>query len=146
MAVFAAIIFFLALILIIGLFTIKQWELVHNRVLFPLWRERADAEALHLKVLLFAARKDVEHLPPLLLYAARSIVHGIAVDAGHVAIWLGEQSHRLADTVSQRGFERRETRSEFLKKVGEHPIRNQNGSNGASNNGNGNGDTDTTSL
>src|ERR1700739_4369093 len=110
MIVFTAIVFFLALILIIALFTLKQWELSHERQLFPRLRESADAKALRVKDLALAARKDAEHLPPFLLEAARSIVHGIAVDAGYLAIWLGRQSHRLADSVShKRNFERLET-------------------------------------
>ena len=127
-----AVIFFLTLILILALFTLKQWEVAHGRTFLPAWRRRADEKALHLKDLALAARTDVEHLPPFLLDAARSIVHGIAVDAGHIAIWLGRQSHRLADTVSQRNFEAREPRSEFLKKVSEHK--------------NGNSEEETTSL
>ncbi|MDR3571193.1 MAG: hypothetical protein P4L81_03270 [Candidatus Pacebacteria bacterium] len=121
MVISTAIVFFIALILIVGLFTLKRWELSHERVLFRNLRQRADAQALHLKELALAARKDVEHLPPFLLDAATSIVQGIAVDAGHLAIWLGKQSHRLADSVShKRNFEPRETKSEFLKKVAEH--------------------------
>jgi hypothetical protein len=135
MVVFSMALFFLSLAGLIALFTLKQWELAKGRVLFLPWRIRADDEALHLKELLIAARADIQHLPPFLLDAAQSVVHGIAVDAGHVAIWLGSQSHRLADSVShKRNFERRETKSEFLKKVSEHK------------NGNGNSDVDTTSL
>lgn len=128
MTIFAAAIFFLALILIIGLLALKQWELSRGRVLLPQWRERADLEALRLKDLMLAARKDAEHLPPFLLDAGTSVVQGIAVDAGHLAIWLGQQSHRLADAVShKRNFERRETKSEFLKKVSEHKNGGGNG-------------------
>lgn len=135
MAIAAVIIFFLSLIGIVGLFVLKNWELSHERVLFARFRTNADHWALHLKDLLLAGRKDIEHLPPILLFAAESVVHGIAVDAGHVAIWLGNQAHRLADSVShKRNFTRGETRSEFLKKVSEHK------------NGNGNGDSETTSL
>lgn len=135
MVVFTAIVFFLALILIIALFTLKQWELSHERVFFAPWRQRMDTQAAHLKELMLAARQDIAHLPPFLLDAAQSVVHGIAVDAGHIAIWLGQQSHRLADTVShKRNFEPRETKSEFLKKVSEHK------------NGSGNSEEDVSSL
>jgi hypothetical protein len=135
MIVFAMTVFFIALAGIVGLFTLKQWELSKGRVLFLPMRIRADEQALHLKELLIAARADIQHLPPLLLDAARSVVQGIAVDAGHIAHWLGEQSHRLADSVShKRNFERRETKSEFLKKVSEHKS------------GNGNGDDMTTNV
>lgn len=134
MAIFAAIVFFLALILIVALFTLKHWEISRERVLFPDFRHQADEQALHLKDLALAARKDAEHLPPILLDAAQSVVHGIAVDAGHIAIWLGEQSHRLADSVShKRNFERRETKSEFLKKVSERKGGNGNGGEETSN-------------
>lgn len=135
MIISTALVFFVALILIIGLFVLKQWELSRGSVLLPSLRIRADLEAVRLKELMLAARKDVGNLPPLLLDAAQSVVHGIAVDAGHLAIWLGKQSHRLADSVShKRNFERRETKSEFLKKVSEHK------------NGNGNGGSETTPL
>jgi hypothetical protein len=135
MIVFAMTVFFIALAGLVALFTLKQWEFSRDRMLFLPMRIRADEEALHVKELLVAARADIQHLPPLLLDAARSVVQGIAVDAGHIAHWLGEQSHRLADSVShKRNFERRETKSEFLKKVSEHK------------NGNGNGDEGTTSL
>ena len=93
--------------------------------------------SITMKELLEAGRKDLGHLPPLLLHAAQRIVHGIAVDAGHIALWLGVQSHRLADSVShKRNFERLETKSEFLKKVAEHKNGNDNG----------NSEEDTTSL
>jgi hypothetical protein len=135
MILFTAIVFFLVLVLIVALFVLKQWELSHERVVMPQWRQRADSEALRVKDLALAARKDIEHLPPFLLDAAQSVVHGIAVDAGHLAIWLGKQSHRLADSVShKRNFERGETKSEFLKKMSEHK------------NGNGNGDTPTSTV
>ena|ERR1700722_12977524 len=135
MVIFAMIVFFLSLVCIVALFTLKQWELSRERVLMPQFRSRADAEALHAKELLIAARKDAQHLPPILLDAAQSVLHGIAVDAGHVAHWLGEQSHKLADSVShKRNFERGETKSEFLKKVSEHK------------NGNGIGDDTTPTV
>ena len=117
---FCAIVFFLTIILIAALFSVKARELSLGRTLMPQPRQRADEFALHLKDLLDAGRKDIAHLPPLLLHAGQRILHGIAVDAGHLAHWLGVQSHKLADSVShKRNFERGETRSEFLKKVSE---------------------------
>jgi hypothetical protein len=134
MTLAASVIFFLAIAMIVALFTLKQWEFSRERVLLPGIRARADSEALRFKELLAAGKKDLENLPPLLLFAAQSIVHGIAVDAGHVAHWLGRQSHRLADSVShKRNFERGQTRSEFLKKVAEHKSGNGNGDDTTSN-------------
>jgi len=125
MTLFAAIIFLIALLGIIGLFSLKAWETSRGTMIAPDLRSAADFQALRLKDLLLAGRKDLEHLPPLLLYATQRIVHGIAVDAGHIAHWLGVQSHRLADAVShKRNFERGQTKSEFLKKVSEHKSGN----------------------
>ncbi|HUO50840.1 MAG TPA: hypothetical protein VMU25_04740 [Candidatus Paceibacterota bacterium] len=125
-------IFFASLAGLIGLFALKQWELSRGRVLFPVYRMKADAQALHLKELLEAGRKDLTKLPPLFVHAVQRIVHGMAVDAGHIAHWLGTQAHRLADAVShKRNFTPRETKSEFLKKVSEHKNGNGNGEDGS---------------
>lgn len=128
MHILATIAFFLSLAGIIGLFALKQWERSRGRTFFPAYRMKADEKALRLKELLEAGRKDLTKLPPLFLHAVQHIVHGIAVDAGHIAHWLGTQAHRLADAVShKRNFSPRETKSEFLKKVSEHKNGDGNG-------------------
>lgn len=119
--VFATVVFLLALIGIIALFALKYWELARGRVVARDLRESADREALHVKELIGALQLDLAKLPPLMLFAAQRMLHAAAVDFGHLMHWLGAQAHNLADFVShKRNFERRETRSEFLKKVSEH--------------------------
>ncbi len=118
---FAATLFGISLVGIVALLWLKYWELAHSRQLAPHLRMRADEEALRLKELIAAAQVDAGKLPPLVLHALQVVLHAAAVDFGHFAHWLGSQAHRLADMVShRRHFERRETRSEFLKKVSEH--------------------------
>jgi len=117
----AGIIFGISLLGIIALFAVKQWELSHERVLIPSLRRRADIRALQVKDLAYAARKDLAKLPPQIILITRVIIHEAALGFAALARLLERQAHRLADTVShKRGFERRETRSEFLKKVAEH--------------------------
>ena len=120
-------VFALSLLGIIALFSVKAWELKSSRVLIPSIREKADARALELKRLLAQSQVELHKLPPEIMYLARTIVHDAALGAAWIARFLEHQSHRLADLVShKRGFERRETNSEFLKKVAEH--KNGNGS------------------
>jgi hypothetical protein len=124
----AVILFVLSFASIVALLVLKDWELSHERLLVPQVRKRIDQEALHLKDLMAAAQLDVGKLPPLIVHAVQVTLHAAAVDFGHFAHWLGEQAHELADRVSHRHhFERRETRSEFLKKVSE----GKNGNGGA---------------
>ena len=134
MTLAASIIFFLSLAAIASLFTLKFWELAHERVLFPRMRAEADGRALRLKELLDAGLKDLGKIPPILLYASREIVRGIALDIGRISAWLSQEAHRLADSVShKRNFTKGQPRSEFLKKVNEHKNGNGNGGSDASN-------------
>ena len=130
--VYAGVVFFLALVGITGLFVLKQWEGKHARILFPEVRRRADIQALRIKALAHASSRGVEkELWPYLLLLARRIVRGAAIAFGHLAHWIGERSHALADLVSHKHrFERGAPRSEFLKKIDDYPIRNRNGMNG----------------
>ena len=118
---FAAVVFVLSLIGIAGLFTLKYWELRRQRVLFPMWRQRADLRASALKELMVAARLDLAKLPPAAVVVGRLILHRGALALAALARMGERQAHRLADMVSYKHrFEKRETRSEFLKKVAEH--------------------------
>ncbi len=123
-----AIVFFHALILIVALFTVKQWELMHERVLMPQWRARADVKALRVKELAFAARKDIEHLPPFLSMPLRA---SCMVSRSMQAILpSGSAGNRIVSPTmyrTKRNFERRETKSEFLKKVSKHKDGNDDG-------------------
>lgn len=125
----AGVAFFFALSGLIGLFALKRWEHAHDRTLFSDTRRSADDLALRVKEALIFGFRNISKLPYILWLLGRYGVHSAAVMFGHLAHAIGERSHALADMVSYKHrFERRETHSEFLKKVIEHPIRNTNGS------------------
>lgn len=114
------IVFLLALLLLIALFALKYWERTHDRVLAPRMRVMADAQALRLKELVIAARIDLAKLPPFMLQLGRYFIHEGALALAKLARLGERQAHRLADRASYKyRFEKRETRSEFLKKVAE---------------------------
>lgn len=118
--------FFFAFFGLVGLFALKRWEHLHGSILFPEIRQRADEQALRFKAMLASGLRNFGRLPHILVYLLRIGVHVAAVAFGHLAHWIGERSHDLADLVSHKHrFERRETRSEFLKQVIEHPISNR---------------------
>lgn len=118
---FAALIFFFSLVCITCLFGLKYWELRNERVLFSDIRGRFDMRAHHLKELMIAARLDISKLPPEMLRLGRFLLHRGALAFAEIARMSERQAHRLADLVSYKHrFEKRETRSEFLKKVAEH--------------------------
>lgn len=118
---FAAIIFVFSLLAIAGLFTFRYWELQRGFIVAPALREKLDVRAVQLKELVLAARADLAKLPPLTVRIGRIMVHEAALALAALARIAERQAHRLADLVSHKHrFERRETRSEFLKKVSEH--------------------------
>ncbi len=116
--VFAAIVFVFSLLNICVLFALKSWELRHEKLVLPVLRRKADARAQQLKELAYAARTDIVTFLPEVVRFGRFLIHELALGFAALARFLERQAHRLADLVShKRGFERRETRSEFLKKV-----------------------------
>lgn len=123
--VFAVTVFGCSFVGIAALFALKHWELRHNKIVAPALRARLDVRAHQVKELIFAARADAARLAPEMVRMAHALVHEGALAFARLARTLERQAHRLADTVShKRGFERRETRSEFLKKVAEHKQSN----------------------
>ena len=117
----AAIVFFISLGALFGLFGLKYWELSHGRILFPNIRTKADMRARVLKELMIAARLDLSNVSPTFMRLVRFFLHRFALAFASFARLAEQQSHRLADMVSYKHrFEKRETRSEFLKKVSEH--------------------------
>jgi hypothetical protein len=117
----AAIFFFGSFLGIIVIFGLKYWERRTERTLAPAFREKIDVRALQLKELLTAVRMDLAKLPPALVRLSRFFVHETALGFAFLARIAEKQSYRLADLVSHKHrFEKRETRSEFLKKVSEH--------------------------
>lgn len=122
--VYAAVLFFGSLIGIAILFGIKAWEVRNGRVLAPVARTRADIGALRVKALLDLAQEEVQKVPPAIIYIARLLLHETALGTAALARTLERQAHRLADTVSHKHrFERRESRSEFLRQMNDHAMR-----------------------
>ncbi|OGG56131.1 hypothetical protein A3D71_02925 [Candidatus Kaiserbacteria bacterium RIFCSPHIGHO2_02_FULL_55_20] len=127
-------IFLLSLFCIVALFAGKYWELRSERVLLPVWREKLDMRAQQLKELMDAARVDVAKLPPEALRVSRIAVHQLALGFAAFARTAEGYAHRLADVVSYKHrFEKRDTRSEFLKKVAEHKSGNGSNESGGNN-------------
>ncbi|MCE9541433.1 hypothetical protein K8R03_02640 [Candidatus Kaiserbacteria bacterium] len=128
---FAILIFALSLLSIILLFSLKAWEVRTSKVFAPTLREHADTRALELKSWISWSQGELKKLPSEMVFLTRTIVHDAALGAAFIARTVERQSHRLADLVShKRGFERRETQSDFLKNVSDYK-------NGAPDEGNG---------
>lgn len=122
---FAIIVFFFSLFAIAFLFALKSWEIRSRRVIFAAWREKADVRALQLKELLDAARLDLSKLPPEAVRLSRTLIHQLALGFAAFARGAERYAHQVADLVSYKHhFEKRDTRSEFLKKVAEHKSGN----------------------
>lgn len=118
---FAIVVFLVSLLGIVILFSVKYWEIRRERVFFLAWRQKADVRALQLKELLDAARIDLSKLPPGAMRLSRIGIHQLALGFAALARTAEGYAHQLADVVSYKHrFEKRDTRSEFLKKVAEH--------------------------
>jgi hypothetical protein len=124
--------FFVSLIGIIILFSTRYRELKTGHTYFPLFRDSMDARALALKAVLLRSRVEIERLPPILMILTRNLVREIALRFAWLLKLGEEQAQRIADIVSHKHrFERRETRSEFLKQVSEHKNGGMQGGNGS---------------
>ena len=122
---FPAIIFFLSLLGIAGLFAVKYFEERSQKVLSLELRKKADEQAVQLKNLLLAKRAEASKLPGTFLHLGHVAIHRGALEAARLARFLEAQAHRLADFVSHKHhFKKGETRSEFLKQVKEHTLNN----------------------
>lgn len=107
------------------LFYIKHWEERNARIFIPDLRLAADQKALELKTILQKAQGEFRKLGPTLIRFSRTLLHDLALYLAALSRASERQAHRLADMVSHKHrFERRETKSDFLRQVGELPIRN----------------------
>jgi hypothetical protein len=123
----AAVVFFLSVALIAGLFWLKYWEVRYERVLWGQWRDRADSRAVGLKTRLQHTVWNLSHIAPVAGHLSRFLVHEVAMLFAAIARVAETQAHRLADLVSHKHrFERRETQSDFLKQVAERKNGNAN--------------------
>lgn len=114
----ATIIFFASLVLIIGLFALKLYEERRGeRVMEPI-RDSADDAAREIKRAVVHSRVQLEKLPPEVAHVTLRGTVSLALSAAALARTFEAQAHRFADFVaSKRNFQRRETKSEFLKQV-----------------------------
>ena len=120
MLVSALVIFVLSLTLTGLLFAVKFAEERRGVVMLPHLRAQADARALELKDFMSRSRFEFAKILPALILILRYGIHEIALLLAALGRLLERQSHKLADTVSHKHrFERRESRSEFLKKIGD---------------------------
>ncbi len=118
---FSIVVFSVSLLSIVLLFSLKHFEIRRERVFFAEWRQKADVRALQLKELLDAARLDLSKIPPEAVRLSRIGIHQLALGFAAFARRTERYAHQVADLVSYKHrFEKRDTRSEFLKKVAEH--------------------------
>ena len=128
--VVAASVFFASLGAIVILFFVKHWETRREEGVVLELREKADRRALELKALLMRSHRQTAKILPIAILILRFFVHEIALGMAALARLGERQAHRLADLVSHKHrFERRETKSQFLKQVADR--KNENGSGGA---------------
>ena len=103
------------------LFYVKHWEERKARIFVPQLRLAADDKALELKALLLWCGAESRKLGPTSMRIARLMLHDLALALAALSRASERQAHRLADMVSHKHrFEKRETRNEFLKQVGEY--------------------------
>ena len=103
------------------LFYVKHWEERTARIFMPRMRLAADGKALELKALLVWCGAESRKLGPTSMRIGRIMLHDLALALAALSRASERQAHRLADMVSHKHrFERRETKNEFLKQVGEY--------------------------
>ena len=120
MLIFAASLFAFSLLAMAALFALKYREAQGGFLVAPRARAWADYEALVLKELMTRSHFEFAKVVPALLFLFRYGIHELALGVAALARFLERQAHKLADMVSHKHrFERRESKSEFLKKVSE---------------------------
>jgi len=120
MTIAAITVFSVSIFLILILFVLKRAELNRSHRFAEGLRARADVGALHIKAVLVKGELFLEDLPFFLGALTRYAVHVGALSFARLARTSAKRAHQLADFVShKRGFERRETKSHYLREVSE---------------------------
>jgi len=115
------IVFVSSLTAITMLFSFKYAEERRARLLLPEMRRMLDAAAEWCGRVLRGSEDQLSKLPPASMRVIRRMLASSAISFGAIAERIAHGSHRLADFFSHKhNFERRETRSEFLRQVAEH--------------------------
>jgi len=121
---FAATTFFASLAGIVALFYVKHLELRSERILTPTLKEVADGYALNFKELLARSRSEIAKVVPITVFLMRLAVREAALQSAALLQFGERKAQELADLVSHKHrFERRETKSDFLRHMGGHPFR-----------------------
>ena len=112
-----------SLFLLVVLFGLKRVEVNRGARFGEGLRTRADLGALRIKRLLAMSEWYLEQAPFFLAALTRYGIHVGALSYARIARKSAESAHSLADLVShKRGFQRRETKSQYLRDVSE--VRN----------------------
>lgn len=112
------IVFGFSLLGIAVMFAMKYREVRAGRVLVPTLREAGDERALAFKGFLASIRAEAATWPARAVIALRHLAHSLALSIAALARVIERQAHRWADLASHKHhFERRETSSDFLKRV-----------------------------
>lgn len=118
MTLAAMVVFFVSLSGILFLFILKSVEVRRNARFAEGMRTRADHGAMRVKAVLETTEGYIENIPFFLGAFTRYGVHISALSFARLARVSEEQAHRLADLVSHKHrFERKETKSRYLKEV-----------------------------
>lgn len=113
---------------ILAIFLMKKLEVSRGALYGGAWRDEADLFALRVKWVFLVIEWYLARLPDFLFLLGRYGVRAGALHAARLARSAETHAYRLADFVShKRNFERRETKSAYLKQVGEHKNENGNG-------------------
>ena len=103
------------------LFILKYAEAATGKTLLPGTRRALDARAEEVERWGAFLAHVIEHIPAFLVVFLYFSVHVTAVLVALIARSAERQAHKVADFVShRRTFERKETRSDFLKEVSHH--------------------------
>lgn len=124
MTLAAGILFGVSLFGIIALFLVKRFEVKKGILIGGRFRSHADDFALDVKWVFMVIEWYLAHTPDFLFALSRFGIRNLALGVARLARTSEARAHQLADFVShKRNFERRETRSDFLKQVGEHQMK-----------------------
>lgn len=111
---------------IIVLFVVKRIEVSRGALIGGSARDSADLFALRVKWVFLVIEWYLSRLPDFLFLLTRHGVRAGALFLARAARYAEAQAYHLADFVShKRNFERRETKSKYLKQVSDHKNGNQ---------------------